>query len=532
MIAPPNNRCRIRTLILFAAVLATAPFASAAVIRRMAEDPAKERPAIELPEVFQRLPIHTRGVVYVRDYKAAPWVETIFAAAGLAQPALLGLKPLLPDEALVALLDVGKGDHVVVLAGIKVGDVPAFWKAFPPLAKAAAQPDNPLALPAAEPRGEVALCVARVGFLAHGQGWIWFSNSEPVAQAAAAGTLAGDTPLPKSALFQRAMQDCDGAAPLLAWLDVETAVLPLLAQKIRNLPMLRSLSGLNLEGTHSLGLSAKGGQVSGRIVLDSPGYGLPRLLLAHNRPSRLLALASPDADFVRLPLDTGRDVLQVWRAMMGALDPDAVSEMDAEFVEFRAQNGVDFQAEVLDRLVDEAIVLTPSLTGGGKAVLFGLKEPKPFEEVLRKLFGMWQKPPAREAVGAGALYTKPPLALGIAEDWFAIGNEALVRQLLLADPKAYKAPDRQTGDRLRQPCATFARVDIGRLAAGSLKVTKTDAFWLEPLVRSLLSGRLHAMLQKSGGDGRFTFDWVSMPRRVPVQGQQPAGGLPPAGEEF
>lgn len=550
MIAPLNNRCRIRSLILFAVLLAAAPFAPAAVIR-MAEDPAEKRPAIELPEVFQRLPIHTRGVVYVRDYKATPCVETIFAAAGLAQPALLNLKPLLPDEALVALLEVGKGDHVVILAGIKVGDVPAFWKAFPPLAKAAAQPDNPLALPAAEPRGPVAVGAATVGFLAHGQGWIWFSNSEPVAQAAAAGTLAGVTPLPKSTLFQRAIQDCDGAAPLLAWLDVETAVLPLLAQEIRGQFVLpRLFAGLNLEGARCLGLSAKAGRVTGRVVLDNPGCGLPRLLLAHNQPSRLLALVPPDADFVRLPLDTGRDVLQVWRTMMGALDPDMVSEMDAEFAEFQAQNGVDLQKEILDRLVGEAILFSPSLAGGGndarpplvvnaeKACLFGLQERKPFEEALTRLFRLWQKPPVREAVGAGSLYAKPPLAFGVTEDGFAIGGEALVRQFLQADPKAFKAPDRPTEDRLRQPCAAFARVDIGRLAAASLRFTQTDAFWLAPLAGSLLSGRLHATLRKEDthafgrGDGRFTFDWVSMPQRVPVQGQQPAGGLPPAGEEF
>jgi hypothetical protein len=197
----PMNRHNVRVLMLSAVLLFDAPFASAAMVVGLG-DGSSAKPsatAAEPPDVFRRLPIHTRGVAYLRDYKAAPWVETIFAAAGLAQPALLGLKPLLPDEALVALLDVGKGDHVVVLAGIKVGDIAAFWKAFPRVAQAAILHQQ-VALPATEPRGPVAIGAATAGFLAHGQGWIWFSNSEPGAQAAAAGTLAADAPLSASAL--------------------------------------------------------------------------------------------------------------------------------------------------------------------------------------------------------------------------------------------------------------------------------------------------------------------------------------------
>lgn len=416
-----------------------------------------------LPGPLEQLPSHTRAFLYVRGYKAWPMLKMFGPLVGLTPEVMKELD----DELLIALLEIGKGDNVTFLLGAKTKEMPGAWnralKAWPFQSQLNVNfPDNASG-PVTNKRGARTL-----GFLSHGRSWVWFSNSEAIAQRAASGTLQGNGGIKDAPGFQERYKLINSEAPFIAWADLETIIRTMISMNVVSPKagfINRLIDALNLEAFTGAAASLDSHGLRAVVGTKNMDRGLPAFVFS--TPGKLnLAVRLPrDGSLAAKSIHSGNDLIRLYKTIAASIDPEILEEYNTEIREFEAVSDVNLET-FLGYFERELILLSTPVKDS--ALLAGIKDRKALETSLKLLFERWKKQPEKKTLNKASLYVKGKTGFLLTESLFALGSIPLLEKL--ADGSLLeKAAARPINPELRKPLSLFVSTSILKMIEASGK---------------------------------------------------------------
>ncbi len=409
---------------------------------------------VEFPRALRQLPSHTRAFVYVRGYKSWPMLRMFGPMVGLTPDVMKELD----DELLIALLEIGKGDNVKFLVGAKTKEMPGSWnrvlKVWPFQKQLNVTLPENTSGPVSNKRGGRTL-----GFLSHGKHWVWFSNSEAIAQGAASGTLRGNGGIKDAPHFLQRYNQINNQAPLIAWADLETILRTIMSMHIaspRKGFINRLMDSLNLEVFTSAAASLDSQGIRAAVGTKNINRGLPAFLFCKPQTLRLAVRLPADGSVIAKSMNSGKDLIRLYKTIVASIDPEILEEYNTEIREFEAVSDVNLET-FLGYFERELILFSTPMNDS--ALLTGIKNRKALETSLNLLFERWKKQPEKKTIAKASLYIKGKVGFLLTESFFALGSIPLLEKL--ADGSLLeKAAAKPINGELRQPLSFYTSTSI------------------------------------------------------------------------
>jgi len=431
--------------------------------------------AQQIPGTIRQLPAYTRAFVHIQKLPDTPLVKTGLA---MVHPELPGILDSLQGEMVLALLEFGKGDHVIFLYGARIrGGAEQNWETLRKSLSSLLQGER-ISLPP-QPEGAVVENKRNtVGFLGHSGEWVWFSNSESAVLSAAQGNPESHKGMYSNRLFKQTFAGCGTGSVLTAYIDAETIMPFLLDESIHSMQkwFKRVYTACNLCSVRACTVTAGLSGIQGAMLMKDTRIGLPRLVFGQNTVSDLIKHIPADTGgLLRVSVDSADDILYLYKRIAASVDPDILTETETELTEFRQKHGVDIERDILRSLCGEigiGITPGPDPRHPGIFVISGLSQREAFETAVRKLFKLWEVPPRREKHTSGTLYVKGKTALYVGHGFCAAGPVALIRKIVETRPE--NSLNSVNMDFLKQPACTFISFNPGSCIGAIQKEMKDE----------------------------------------------------------
>ena len=432
-----------------------------------------------LPPAVKRLPRHTRALAFSRrglipQPAAAVWQLLLSTLTPEERQAAERIAQDINGPVFLAVTETGYHnlDHVVFLFAAALPRVRERWNELrqrwePILKRLELKLPDDIALGQPIQSGR-----QRVGFFSASEDWVFVSNVEAVAKAAAIGKPGANGGLLANPIIAQLKTKVDPSSDLLLFADLNP-----LWQLIASQPSWAKPAGMVFVLLQSLCLS----DVDGLIGCGTPSSlqfaaatrgqhrGLLRLVCQRPRACPLLARVPNEYQLIaRLAMDSAGDFAVAYREITGRIDPDIASEFDRELVEFARESGVDLQKQVLSSLTGECVLALRLIPAKGPKdkpsmkplLLTRVGDRAELQAALEKLIARLDKPAKREARDHGLVYSRdmglPFRAIGFSDEVFVLApSGADAWQALRSDAEGSAPLGKLRADLMKRPTSAF-----------------------------------------------------------------------------
>ena len=432
-----------------------------------------------LPPAVKRLPRHTRALVFSRrglipPPAAAVWQILLSTLAPEERQAAERIAQDINGPVFLAVTETGYHnlDHVVFLFAAELPRVRERWRELgqrwePILKRLDLKLLDDIAL------GQPILSGRqRVGFISASEDWVFVSNVEALAKAAAIGKPCENGGLLANPIIAQLKTKADPSADLVLFADLNP-----LWQLVASQPSWAKPEGIVCLLVQSLCLSELDGFIgcatpsSVQFAAATRGEhrGLLRLVCQRPRACPLLARVPSECQLIaRVAMDSAGDFAVAYREITGRIDSDIASEFDRELVEFARDSGVDLQKQVLSNLADECVLALEFVPAKGPKdrpsvkplLLTHVGDREELQAALEKLIARLDKPAKREARERGLVYSRdmglPFRAIGLSDEVFVLAaSEAEAWEALGREAQDSTALGKLGADLMKRPTSAF-----------------------------------------------------------------------------